>query len=320
LNQTIKFHLDTDIGGDIDDLCALAMVLNWPEVELIAVTTVSDDRGKRAGYARYALGIAGRADVAVAAGADVSLGCYRSKLEFPDERVYWPVPVPAAPGPLDEALSLLQSSIEQNAIIAAIGPLTNLALLERRKPGVLRSANLFVMGGYVHPPRKGFPSYGSYMDYNVQVDVQSAQCILEESSPTLVPISVTVETWLRAAYLEPLRRNGPLARLIARQAEAFAASGHIKTTYGRTCEALPEDTINFQHDPLTCGIALSWKEGLEIREIPLTTEIENGWLRQTVDVSGKPTRVVTRVDGERFSEFWLSLVARQKSRLLDLGQ
>ena len=70
----IKFHLDTDIGGDIDDLCALAMVLNWPDVELLAVTTNLDDQGIRAGYARYALGLAGRDDIAVAAGADRSLG------------------------------------------------------------------------------------------------------------------------------------------------------------------------------------------------------------------------------------------------------
>ena len=26
-----KIHLDTDLGGDIDDLCALAMLLKWPE-------------------------------------------------------------------------------------------------------------------------------------------------------------------------------------------------------------------------------------------------------------------------------------------------
>jgi inosine-uridine nucleoside N-ribohydrolase len=37
-----SLHLDTDLGGDIDDLCALAMVLNWPEAELTAVTTVAD--------------------------------------------------------------------------------------------------------------------------------------------------------------------------------------------------------------------------------------------------------------------------------------
>ncbi len=44
-----KLHLDTDIGGDIDDLCALAMVLNWPDVELVAVTTVSGQQRQTGG-------------------------------------------------------------------------------------------------------------------------------------------------------------------------------------------------------------------------------------------------------------------------------
>ena len=311
--QPLKLHLDTDLGGDIDDLCALALVLNWPDVDLLAVTTVSDDQGRRAGYARYALGVAGRDDVAVAAGADVSLGCYRDRLDYPDERDYWPEPVSPSPGPLEEALRLLERSIGQDAIIAAIGPFTNLSLLETRTPGILCKARLFLMGGHVFPPRKGFPAYGGRMDYNVQVDVQSAHHVLQQSSPTLVPISVTVETWLRRAYLNTLNQSGPLAQLIAKQAEAFALSGHIKTTYGQSCHGLPEDTINFQHDPLTCAIALGWNEGVEIREIPLKSQIENGWLRQTVEPGGKPTKVVTRVNGGEFSEFWLSAVTGETS-------
>ncbi len=306
----LKLHLDTDLGGDIDDLCALAMVLNWPDVELLTVTTVADDRGRRAGYARYALGLAGRKDIAVAAGADVSLDCYRSRPGLPDEDAYWPEPIPPAPTSLDEALSLLERSIEQGAIIAAIGPYTNLALLEKRSPGILRSARLYLMGGYVFPPREGFPPWGSDMDYNVQVDVQSARYIIQRSSPTLVPLSVTVETWLRRAYLATLRQSGPLAQLIARQAEAFAKDENHEAQYGQTCKGLPEDTVNFQHDPLTCAIALGWNEGVEISEIPLKLEIKDGWLCQRVDDSGKPTRVVTRVNGAKFSEFWLNTVVR----------
>ena len=167
----LKLHLDTDLGGDIDDLCALAMVLNWPDVDLLAITTNSDDRGRRAGYTRYALRLAGREDVAVAAGADVSLNCYRVRPGLPDEAVYWPEPIPPAPTPLDQALSLLERSIEQGAIIAAIGAYTNLALLEKRSSGILRRASLYLMGGYVFPPREGFPPWGNNMDWNVQVDV-----------------------------------------------------------------------------------------------------------------------------------------------------
>jgi inosine-uridine nucleoside N-ribohydrolase len=31
----LKLYVDTDLGGDIDDLCALAMALNWPNAELL---------------------------------------------------------------------------------------------------------------------------------------------------------------------------------------------------------------------------------------------------------------------------------------------
>ena len=306
----LKLHLDTDLGGDIDDLCALAMVLNLPGVELLAVTTVGDDGGRRAGYARYALDLAGREDVAVAAGADVSLGCYRSRLGLPNEAAYWPQPIPPLQTPLEQALSLLERSVEHGAVVAAIGPFTNLVLLERRSPGILSRARLCLMGGYVFPPREGFPPWGSDMDWNVQVDVQSAYEVMHCSTPTLVPLSVTVETSLRRAYLPRLRQAGPLARLIARQAEAFARDEQIEARYGLTCPGLPGDTINFQHDPLACAIALGWREGVEIREIPLRTEIEDRWLWQRVDDGGKPTPVVTRVDGVRFSEFWLDMVAR----------
>ena len=307
----LKLHLDTDLGGDIDDLCALAMALNWPGVDLLAVTTVADDQGRRAGYARYALRLAGREDIAVAAGADASLDCYRSRPGLPDEAVYWPEPIPPAPTPLDQALSLLERSIEQGAIIAAIGPFTNLALLEKQSPGILRHARLYLMGGYVFPPREGFPAWGNDMDYNVQVDVQSAHYVIQRSSPTLVPLSVTVETSLRRAYLATLRQSGPLARLIARQAEVFARDEDIETQYGQTCPGLPEDTINFQHDPLACAIALGWDDEVEISEIPLKLEIEDGWLCQRVNEGGKPTRVVTRVNGGKFNEFWLHTVTRK---------
>ncbi|MBV8085533.1 MAG: nucleoside hydrolase, partial [Chloroflexi bacterium] len=100
-------HIDTDIGGDIDDLCALAMVLRWPGAELAGVTTVADDLGRRAGYARHVLDLAGRSDVPVAAGADVASGCFRVTPGYPPEANFWPSPVKLHPGPLDAALDLL---------------------------------------------------------------------------------------------------------------------------------------------------------------------------------------------------------------------
>jgi purine nucleosidase len=68
----VLIHLDTDLGEDMDDLCALAMVLAWPGAELLAVTSNSEDGGRRAGYARRALDLAGRPEIPVAAGADAA--------------------------------------------------------------------------------------------------------------------------------------------------------------------------------------------------------------------------------------------------------
>jgi inosine-uridine nucleoside N-ribohydrolase len=308
----IKLHLDTDLGGDIDDLCALALVLNWPGVELVGVTTNQDNGGRRAGYTRYALDLAGRGDVPVAAGADASLPCYRIYPGLPDEAAYWPAPIPPAPAPLDAALDLLEHSIKQGAHIIAIGTYTNLALLEARTPGILHDARLTLMGGYVYPPRPGFPAWSREADWNMQNDAAAALRVLESADPLLVPLTVTVETALRRAYLPALRRAGPLAQLIARQAEAFARDEQNEARHGQTCAGLPDDTINFQHDPLACAIALGWRDGVEISTLSLRTEIRDGWLRQTVDPEGKPTRIVTRIDGMKFSQFWLEVVAGEE--------
>lgn len=303
-------HLDTDIGGDTDDLCALAMLLNRPDAELLAVTTVADDGGRRAGYARYALRLAGRDDVPVAAGADIALGCYRPTPGFPDEAVYWPQPVPPAPGPSAQALDLLERSIDRGAIVVAIGPYTNLALLERRSPGILARAKLFLMGGYVYPPRDGFPPWGSEMDWNMQVDAYSAQYVLERSNPMLVPLTVTVETALRRSYLPRLRQAGRLAQLIARQAEALAKDQQNEARYGQTCHGLPDDTINFQHDALACALAFGWNKGVQIDELRLSSEVVDGRLRQRIDERGTPARIVTHIDGDAFNELWLETVTR----------
>jgi purine nucleosidase len=258
---------------------------------------------------RRVLQLAGREEIPVAAGADVSSGVYRTELGLPLESDYWPDPVAPYATPLEAALDLLEQSVESAATLIAIGPLTNLGLLEERRPGILARADLYLMGGYVNGPRAGFPQFSSKDDFNMQVDARSAARVLASSRPTLVPLDVTVETSLRRAYLDRLSRSGPVARLIAHQAEAFARDENVELRYGKTCPGLPDDTINFQHDPLAAAIAVGWRRGIEIEEIPLRWDIDGGWLRMRPDPEGTPTRVVTRVDGPAFNEAWLRWVA-----------
>ena len=312
---TLEIHLDTDLGGDIDDLCALAMLLRWSEdTHLVGITTVAEVKGRRAGYVRYVLGLEGKREIPVAAGADVSQGFYRyAELGYPSEERYWPEPVSPSANTPEKAIRLLKHSIEQDATIVGIGPFTNLYLLDLKYPGILKQANLFLMGGYIYPIRVGFPQWGNNMDWNIQADVKSAKHVLENSSPTLVPLTVSVETALRRAYLDDLRKSGSLGRLIAKQAEAFAVDEEMERKYGETCEGLPKDIINFQHDPLACAIALGWSEGVEINEIPLKLELRDGWLQEKIDTAGKPTKVVTKIDGDKFNKFWVKTISNHHS-------
>src|SRR5215216_230861 len=309
----VKIHLDTDLGGDIDDLCALAMLLRWQgDVQLIGITTVAEANGRRAGYVRYVLGLEGKNEIPVAAGADVSQGFYRyPELGYPSEERYWSEKIAPLTSTSDEAIQLLKQSIEQGATIVGIGPFTNLYLLDVKYPGILKQANLFLMGGYIYPVRPGFPNWGNEFDWNIQVDVKSAKHVIENSNPTLIPLTVSVETALRRVYLDDLKNSGNLGKLIAKQSEEFAEDQKNESRFGETCEGLPADIINFQHDPLACAIALGWSDGVEISELPLLLEEREGWLYEYIHPSGKTTRVVTRVDGPRFNEFWLNKIMKR---------
>ena len=305
--RPMKIHLDTDLAGDPDDVCALAMLLTWPGVEITGITTVGDIDGRRAGYVHYVLALAGRGDIPVAAGADQSGGYYASAMGFPEHDDYWPEPVEPAPGPIELAFELIEHSIQSDATIIGIGPYTNLALFDTLHPGLLAEAPVCLMGGYVNPVPPGYPQWGRDDDFNVQVDVASAYHVLQHCIPTLVPLEITVQTALRRSYLDDLRRSGPLGELIAMQGEAQARDYRNEEVHGRAHERVPDDMLNFQHDPLACAVALGW-DGVTIEPMSLRLDVVGEQLHMTQDPAGDPYPVVTAVDGPRFNDFWRDIV------------
>lgn len=309
-----KVHLDSDLGGDLDDLCALAMLLHWsPAIELTGITVVGDTNGRRTGMVHAALEIAGRDEIPVAAGADTSQGFYPYEFGLPPEERYWPRPILPRPNPPGEAVALLKQSIEAGATIIGIGPLTNFYLLDLEYPGLLQEANLFLMGGYIAPPRAGYPQWSYRDDFNLQVDVRSAKRVLQQAtSPTLTPLTMTAETALRRAHLPALQSHGrALGQLIAKQAEEFAKDERMAEKYA-DCAQIPTDMINFQHDALACAVALGWRDGVTLEEFTLEIGEEvsgaDRWLTMHPASNGRAFHIVTQVDGARFSDFWLAVM------------
>jgi len=302
----VRLHLDTDFAGDTDDACALAMVLGWPDVEIVGITTTADPGGFRAGYVASFLDLVGRTDIPVAAGADRSSTTLRPMGALPDHGRYWPSPVAPRPSPPGAVVDLLERSIEHGATVVAIGPYTNLAELEEDRPGRLDEVSIVVMGGCVRPPDAGLPAWGPEMDWNVQCDIRAAETVAKGADLTLVTLAATLKAHLRAAHLPRLVASGPLGRLLAAQASAHG-DAHQMHAVGRSHESLPDDLLNFQYDPVACAVALGWT-GAAIEEMRLRAVVEEGLLRFEAHPGGRRTRVVTDVDGEAFAELWLGCV------------
>ncbi len=136
--------LDTDIGDDIDDAFALALVLQSPELKLLGVTTAFGDTALRARLVDRYLTAVGRGDVPIAAGVTTP-----AKNVF-TQRVY------AERGPqmqfadgVDFLLGQIRAHPGEITLIA-IGPLTNVQAAIARDPETFKQLKRVVlMGGSI---------------------------------------------------------------------------------------------------------------------------------------------------------------------------
>lgn len=304
--MTARIHLDTDVGGDPDDLAALAMLLADPEVELVGITTSADAEGKRASFTQYTLSLAGRRGIPVATGARGFLGGVPHFPGAQDDR-YWPGITLDPPGAPGEALDLLARNIAAGSRVVVIGPFTNLALLEAMRPGTLAAADIVVMGGYTGLPAANLPQWQPNMDYNVQSDRVAARVVYETGNPLIVPLNVSFDVPLREASLAVLDSGGPVSRLVALQARLNGSSGYWSRLAERH-DGLPADTLNIQWDPVACAAALGW-DCCTVEDHPLALVEEGEHLQFAHDPAAKTRRVLTAVDGAAFTARWESLVA-----------
>jgi inosine-uridine nucleoside N-ribohydrolase len=303
----VRVHLDTDFGGDPDDACALAMLLGWPGVEVVGVTTCLDVAGYRASYVAHLLALAGREGIPLAAGAGVSLTTRLVADPVLDDERFWPRHLAPRPSPPGAAPDMLLASIEAGATVVAIGPQTNLALLEVLRPGSLARAPIVAMGGWIGPPAPGLPAWGPERDFNVQWDVRAAEIVAAGAGDlTLATLTAALKAHLRAADLPRLRAAGPVGALLARQSEAHAEAEGM-AMLGRAHASLPDDLLNVHYDPVACAASLGWS-GLTMEERRLRAVQDGGTLRFAPDPRGRPVRTLVDLDGAAFAERWLVAV------------
>jgi pyrimidine-specific ribonucleoside hydrolase len=235
VTSPVPLVIDTDPG--IDDALAILLALASTEVDLRLVTTVSGnvDLAQATENALRVLHLAGRSDVPVAAGAAEPLvhprpdraghGHGRSGLggvTLP------PSPASADPRPAVVALADLLASSPAPVTVAAIGPLTNLALLLRTYPAAAaRIGRLVVMGGSA--ARGG--NVTAAAEFNAWADPEAAHVVLTSALPTvMVGLDVTLPTVLGEEGIARLAAAGPLGAKAAEILRQYL--DHARTAYG----------------------------------------------------------------------------------------
>lgn len=284
--KPIPIVLDTDIGSDIDDAFALALVLKSPELDLRAVTTVSGDTQARARLAAKMLWVAGRREVPVAAGTP------GGKLDIAQTRWADGFSSPALVN--ESAVELLKREIDDapgTIEIVAIGPLSNVAaLLEKYPQEKQKIYRIVLMGGSI---RRGYtPGSGATAEYNIAADAKAAQVVFSAGIPILMaPLDVTARLQLEEAQRKTIfSQKTPLA-------EALQA---LYQLWGQ-----PTPTL---HDPM--AVTLLLKPRLCTIQ-PLSVEVTSGGM--TIVAKGHRPNAEVAVDTvpAHFFEFYVNRVTRR---------
>ena len=212
--------IDTDPG--IDDALALLLALASPEVDLRLVTTVHGnvDLARTTDNALRVLHLAGRSDVPVAKGARTSLVVPQPERagHVHGAAGLGGVVLPTSPASVDPrpavvALAELLLAGEEPVTVAAIGPLTNIALLLAVYPdAAARIGRLVVMGGSA---TRGGNVTGA-AEFNVWSDPEAAAVVFRAGLPTvMVGLDVTLPTVLTEAGIARIAAAGPVGAQVA---------------------------------------------------------------------------------------------------------
>ena len=220
--------LDTDPG--VDDAFALALACASEEIDLIAVTSVFGNvpLEHTTSNALRLLALCGREDVPVAVGASrplVHTQPQRARHAHGEDGLSGNAgTLPARRKGLEPVggvalmAELLQSATEP-VTIAAIGPLTNVALLLAAHPEVHEKiGRLVVMGGGL---AGGNITAGA--EFNIWSDPEAARRVLvEEALPTtLVPLDLTMRCAVDTSWLAELESAGAIGRALVGLTPAY---------------------------------------------------------------------------------------------------
>ena len=241
-NKRIPVILDTDIGSDIDDTWALAMLLKSPELDVRLVVTEGGDTTARARIVARILEIARRTDIPIGIG-----------IPLDDHVMYhasWARDYSLAtyPGRVCEdgvgaIVDTIMASAEPVTLIA-IGPLPNIGAALQREPSIAARARFVGMHGSI---RRGYGGAAEPSpEYNVRAYSMASRKVFTAPWPmTITPLDTCGLVRLTGERYRAVREsNDPLARAVIENYQIWLENNpNAKHLDGRVQSSTLFDTV-----------------------------------------------------------------------------
>lgn len=208
----IPVILDTDIGGDIDDTWALALMLKSPELDVKLITTDTGNTTYRAKIVAKMLEIAKRTDIPIGIGIhlDDNEGGQADWVKDYDLSSY---PGVIYQDGVQAIIDTIMNSKEPITLIC-IGPLPNISAALERQPEIAKRAKFVGMHGSI---RKGYGgSDTASAEYNVAAYPKECQKVFTaEWDMTITPLDTCGLVMLKGEkFQKVVQSSDPLAKAV----------------------------------------------------------------------------------------------------------
>ncbi len=269
--MAIPVILDTDIGTDIDDTWALAMLLQSPELDLRLITMATGDTRYRAALTARMLEMVGRTDIPIAIGRSIGEveSTQKAWVEGYDILQYPGVIIADAAAAI---VDLVMNSEEQITIIA-IAPLTNIGDALKLEPRIAERALFIGMQGSIN--RNNDDLEGAVAEFNVVKDLVASKITFTAKWPMVfTPLDTCGNVRLSGSDLQRLAASSsPLVQMVLENYRVWLEYYHTNNAEDGWFAGQPQLRSSILFDTVAVHLAHS-REFLKIEKMGIRVDDE----------------------------------------------
>ncbi len=194
-----KIIIDTDIGDDVDDALALAFAIKSNEFDILGISTVFKNIKSRADLAYELLCLLDKSEIPIFEGIGNPIVCNVNPKEIPCQCKI--LAESSRPRNNLHAVDFIIDSVKNNSdlTIAAIGPLTNIAVAILKAPEIMCNAKIVMMGGVLsaHEP-----------EWNIICDPEAANIVMQSGADLkFIGLDVTIPCGLSEEVITKIQNS-----------------------------------------------------------------------------------------------------------------